>query len=247
MNELIPIRAAEIGGEDVNAILARDLHEFLAVGKDYSTWFKDRIVQYEFTLGVDFEVTVAADLLPEIGEQTRGGHNRVEHLVTLSMAKELAMVERTPKGKEARQYFIECERRAFAQPAVPQLNDPAALRGILLSYTEKVLALEAKVDAAKPKTEFFDKFINADGLYNLQNGARALGARPNLFIRHLKTKYLFYQGKALVPRINFIQMGVFEVKSEIIEGTAYYQTFITPKGIEYFSTRIPPEIKAAAA
>ena len=127
------------------------------------------------------------------------------------------------------------------------LNDPASMRGLLLGYTEKVLALQAQVTEAKPKTEFFDKFINADGLYNLQNGARALGARPNLFIRWLKTKHLFYQGKALVPRINFIQMGIFEVKSEIIEGTAYYQTFITPKGIEYFSTRIPPEIRAAAA
>jgi anti-repressor protein len=79
-------------------VKARDLHKFLEVGKDFSTWIKDRIKQIEFVENQDLIVS------PETGEQTgRGGHNRKEYHLTLDMAKHLAMIERTPKGHEARQ------------------------------------------------------------------------------------------------------------------------------------------------
>lgn len=127
------------------------------------------------------------------------------------------------------------------------LEDPAAMRGLLLTYTEKVIALEARVEADKPKTHFYDQFVNADGLYGIQNAARALGCRPNLFARWLKEKFMFYQGTALVPRVQFIQMGLFEVKSEIVDDKARPRSFITAKGLEYFSTRAPDPIRISRA
>lgn len=105
MNELIHIASASIGGEPVQSVNARDLHAFLEVGKDFSTWVKDRIEQYGFQEGQDF----VTHLFPNIGEKGQGRPTR-EYALALDMAKELAMVERTDKGKQARQYFIECER-----------------------------------------------------------------------------------------------------------------------------------------
>ena len=127
------------------------------------------------------------------------------------------------------------------------LSDPAAMRGILLSYTEKVIELESRIEADKPKTQFFDQFMNADGLYGLQNAARALNCRPNLFIRWLKEHYLFYQGGNLVARVQFIQMGIFEVKTTLVDDKVRPQAFITPKGLKYLNERAPDDLRMRGA
>lgn len=230
-----------IGSETIQTVNARDLHAYLEVGRDFSNWIKDRINQYEFGENEDYVLTF-----------TKTGERRnvkvTDYHISLDMAKELAMVERNEKGKQARQYFIECERRAKnAVDPVAVLNNPAAMRGLLLTYSEKVIELEGRIEADKPKTAFFDTYINADGLYNLQNAGRALNARPNLFIRYLKEKYMFYQGTALVPRVQYIQMGLFEVKSEIVEDKVRPRSYMTAKGLEYFSKRLPDHIRVGKA
>ncbi len=122
----------------------------------------------------------------------------------------------------------------YGKDPMELLNSPEAMRGLLLTYSEKVLALESKVEADAPKVKFYDNVANIDGLYNLQNAARALGKQPNLFIRWLKEKYLFYQGQALVPYIQFRQQGLFDVKVTIVDDKQRPQTFITPKGLRVF-------------
>jgi phage anti-repressor protein len=103
MNQLIEINTSEAGIKTVNA---RDLHAFLEVGKDFSSWIKSRIEQYGFSEGADY-------LLTHVGEQLASGTKyKIEYHCTLDMAKELSMVERNAKGKQARQYFIECEKVA---------------------------------------------------------------------------------------------------------------------------------------
>lgn len=107
--DLIELKPAAIGGKTIQTVNARELHAFLEVGKDYTTWIKDRIQQYGFLDEVDYTVFDS----PNLGNQTgRGGDRRSkEYHLSLSMAKELAMVERNDKGREARRYFIECERK----------------------------------------------------------------------------------------------------------------------------------------
>lgn len=104
-NQLPIIATGEIGGNLVRTVDARELHRFLEVGKDFSTWIKDRIQQYNFEQNQDYVCS------PILGSKGRGGHNRISYHLTIDMAKELSMVERTAKGKEARLYFIECEKR----------------------------------------------------------------------------------------------------------------------------------------
>ncbi len=102
---LIPVVSQVIGGQSVQTVDARTLHAFLEVGKVFAAWIQERIEQYSFEQGKDFEV------FSDSGNNPQGGRPTKDYALTLDMAKELAMVERTPKGKQARQYFIECEKR----------------------------------------------------------------------------------------------------------------------------------------
>ena len=174
-----------------------------------------------------------------------GGRPTKEYAISINMAKELAMVERNEKSKQAMQYFIECERRA--KYPVAALNDPSTLKTLLLENVEKVIALEAHIKANEQKNTFFDKYVNSDGLYGLQNAGRALSCRHNLFTRWLKENYLFYQGSNLVARVQYIQMGTFEVNMTIVDDKARAQTYVPPKGIEYLSKRVPDSIRFKGA
>lgn len=103
-HELVPVITADIGPRIVNAVNARDLHAYLQVGRDFSTWFKDRVEEYGFIEGEEYS--------PVLGNIPTGpGKPRIDYFVTVSMAKELAMVERTDKGREVRRYFIACEEK----------------------------------------------------------------------------------------------------------------------------------------
>lgn len=191
MNELIAIVVANIGGQQTNTVNARHLHAFLGVGKDFSTWIKDRIDQYGFTEGQDYTMT----LLPNFGEKGQGRPTKDYHL-SLSMAKELCMVERTDKGREARLYFIECERRALA-PVLPDpmlaVNDPKWLRAAILGYSEKVEALEARVEAQAPKVAALELLSAASGDMCLRDAAAHLNVPERVFTQTLNTHGWIYR------------------------------------------------------
>ena len=118
MNALIPIASRTIAGNPTETVSAKRLHEFLGVGRDFSNWIKARIDQYGFAENEDYV------LVRQNGRtKGRGGATRVaNYFVTLDMAKELCMVERNEKGREARRYFIECEKqlRSQKQLALPE-------------------------------------------------------------------------------------------------------------------------------
>lgn len=98
-NELIPI--SDNNGK--KAVNARDLHAFLESKRDFSTWIKDRIKSYDFIEGVDYQS------FTEIVEREIGATTRIEYALSISMAKELSMIENNERGKQARKYFIACE------------------------------------------------------------------------------------------------------------------------------------------
>lgn len=87
------------------AVNARELHAFLGVGKDFSSWIKERISKYGFVENQDFSS------FTEIGEREVGATVRKEYALSLDMAKELSMVENNERGRQARKHFIECEKK----------------------------------------------------------------------------------------------------------------------------------------
>lgn len=241
MNELIRINRKDINGNAVNTVNARELHAFLEVGKDFSTWLKDRIEQYNFIENQDFII------FPETGEKSGRGRPAKEYYLSLDMAKELAMVERNEKGKQARQYFIECERRA--NNPVELLNDPAQLRNLLANYSEKVIALENKVAEQTPKAEGFDRIANADGLLNLTNAAKSLNVRPKDLFDFLQAKKWIYRrvgGRSYSAYQDKIQCGYLTHKvyaMALDDGTERIreQVVVTPRGLTKLASIVPRE------
>lgn len=85
---------------------ARELWTTLKVGRDFSNWVKERLDAIGAVENLDY------CLLAKSGEQKgRGGSNRIDYLLTMDTAKEMAMLERNEMGKMVRRYFIEAEKR----------------------------------------------------------------------------------------------------------------------------------------
>lgn len=136
--ELIKIEEIE-GKETVNA---RDLHEFLEVKTKYSDWISRRISEYGFIQEIDF-ITI---LRNETSPPTKFC------FLSLDMAKELSMVERNDKGKEARAYFIACEKKAKGEFQVMTPVEMMAKQAqLMLENEKKMIAVESRLDHIEAK------------------------------------------------------------------------------------------------
>lgn len=138
--ELIKIENRE-GKDTVNA---RDLHEFLEVKTRFNDWISNRIKTYDFRLGPDF-TTVTKNLVT--------GGTCLEHYISIDMAKELSMVERNEKGKQARQYFIECEKRAKQVPALSEMEMIVKIAQANVEQQKQLEAANNRLDLLEAKTK----------------------------------------------------------------------------------------------
>ena len=230
MNEIIKVT---LDDEHDPIVSGRQLHEALGVNSNYTTWF-DRMTEYGFVENQDYV------LLSNFGNQTgRGGHNKVDHAIKLDMAKEIAMIQRTDRGKEIRQYFIQIEK---------DFNSPEKImaRALLLA-DKKIQKLETQIETDKPKVLFADavsashssilvgelaKLISRNG-YKI--GANRLFAwlRENGYL--IKRKGSDWN----MPTQRSMEMGLFEIKETNIQHPDGHVTItktskVTGKGQQYF-------------
>lgn len=230
MNELINIT---LNDSHEPVVSGRQLHEALGVNSNYTTWF-DRMTDYGFTENQDYI------LLSNFGNQTgRGGHNKVDHVIKLDMAKEIAMIQRTDKGKEVRQYFIQVEK---------DFNSPEKIMArALLMADKKVHKLEAQIEADKPKVLFADAVsashtsILVGDLAKLisQNGYKIGGNR--LFVWLRENGYLIKRKGSdwNMPTQRSMEMKLFEIKESTITHPDGHISVsktvkVTGKGQQYF-------------
>lgn len=232
MNELIKVTY----DNDRPAVSARDLHEFLGVGADYRHWFP-RMCEYGFTEGQDFN-SVKNDRV-----QMEGGRmvSRTvdDAILTIDMAKELCMLQRNEKGKQARQYFIQLEK---------DWNSPEKVMARALQIANKKLqVLEAKAEEDKPKVLFADSVaashtsILVGELAKLlrQNGVDIGGTRLFRWMR--ENGYLIRRSGSdyNMPTQRSMEMGLFTIKETAIthaDGTVTVSKTVkvTPKAQIYF-------------
>ena len=184
MNELIKIENKEINNETVDTVNARELHAFLESKQDFSTWIKNRIEKYEFVENSDYT------LLHKKMEQVSGAKYLIEYYITLDMAKELAMVERNEKGRQARRYFIECEKQLKEVisskdslllgifKATEDIDKALAINAYETQYVKplevKVEKQSAYIEKAKPKVAFHDAVTQSSSTVDMGVAAKLL-------------------------------------------------------------------------
>ena len=131
MQELIKITEKE--GQQL--VSARELHEFLEIGQDFTNWIK-RMIDYGFEEGKDFTLILA---------KSTGGRPSQDYAITIDMAKEISMIQRSEKGKQARQYFIQCEKKL---KEVVQAK-PQCIEDVLISSLQEMKALRLEINNTK--------------------------------------------------------------------------------------------------
>lgn len=169
MSELIPIH----NNDGAQAVLGRDLHAFLEVSTEYRHWFP-RMVDYGFEEGKDY--AVKNDRVRDSLGREREATN---HIISLDMAKEISMIQRTEKGKQARAYFLECERRA-KQPA--ELSGPELMAKALVEAQATLEAANNKVRELEAPAKSWNTMAAQGGDYSVSAAAKTLSRDPNIRI-----------------------------------------------------------------
>ena len=232
--ELIPLTE----NDGIQAVMGRDLHEFLMIGRDYTTWF-NYMTGYGFTEGEDYitqgGISAGQGFTPKVGKThtpPKVGRPALDHVLSLDMAKEISMIQRTDKGKQARQYFIECERRAKRAPA--ELTRLELLQIAMESEKER-LALEDKVTELEPKAIHYNRFMDAEGTYTWDEVVRIIGVGKNKMLESLRIQKVLMTGGNRQNLPYQSHMHRFEVKEK---------TWTNPAtGFEHISydVRLKPE------
>lgn len=225
MKDLIPISY----DNDRPTVLASDLHDFLEVQTAFKDWFP-RMCEYGFTENQDYcsFLSVRSDGLP--GRQKRDAQ------LTIDMAKEICMIQRNERGKQARRYFLEVER---------QWNSPDAIMHRALTIAndrvKHLMADNAKLtvdlEIARPKAEYFDELVDRNLLTNFRETAKQLEVKEKDFVSFLLGhKYIYRDKRGRLMPYAEKNNGLFEIKETINEKTGWSgtQTLITPKGRETF-------------
>lgn len=148
------IKITENEGQKI--VSARDLHGFLGSKTEFSKWCV-RMFEYGFIENQDYT-------LVKIGE--RSAHNKTDYALTLDTAKEISMLQRSKKGKEARQYFIECERKAHTPvPAIPQTQAEMLLMAVqnMVDQERKVSQLDNRLTQLEAKTATRPEYMTIMG------------------------------------------------------------------------------------
>lgn len=248
--QLIQInKDVKVGPEVIQTVNARELHGFLRNGKQYTDWIRDRVAKYGFQEGVDY-TTVFASLENEA--KGRGGNRRPvkEYHISLNMAKELAMVERNDQGKQARLYFIECEKRLLevAPPsALPSYPDALRQLAATLERNEQQAIQIAQqttlIEIQKPAVEFVEKYVETDGALNFRTVAKLLGAKEADFRNFLADNKIRYrQGTKWTHYTKYGEglgnAGYFKLKTGVTTtGEAFSYSYFTPKGVEWITRK----------
>ena len=228
MNELLKVNYAN----DRITLSARELHEFLEIETPFKKWF-GRMAEYGFSQKIDYR-----EVMDKIVQNPKGGRPSTDYEITLDMAKEIAMIQRSDKGKEVRQYFLELERR---------WNSPEAVMNRALEYSRKqVKALMEENNELKPKALFADAVSASDESILIgqlaklirQNGYEI--GQNRLFEWMKENGYLIKSGsRRNQPTQRAMDMRLFEVKERTIsnpDGSTRITltTKVTGKGQVYF-------------
>ena len=209
MNELIKVNYEN----DRPTVLARDLHDFLEVKTAFKDWFP-RMCEYGFSEGTDF-----CSFLSE----STGGRPAQDAQLTIEMAKEICMLQRNERGKQARQYFIQLEKD-WNSPELVMARALKMASSRLGRLEERTIHLEQKIEQDKPKVLFADAVSTSQNTILIGDLAKVLRqngvemGQTRLFQWLRENGYLIKQkGSAYnMPTQKSMELGLFKIKETCI-------------------------------
>lgn len=229
MNELIDIR---FNSNEDPAVSGRQLHEVLGIETRYSDWFP-RMCEYGFTEGVDFNSLIFEQVQLEGNREVK--RSLQDHLIKIDMAKEICMIQRSDKGKQARRYFIQIEK---------DYNSPEKIMARALRIAEKELSTlrldnkikDQQIAELKPKADYHDLILQCPELLSVTEISKdyGMGAKTlNKLLHELGVQY--NQSGIWFLYSKYQNKGYTQTKTHIynkLDGTqgTSVQTYWTQKG-----------------
>ncbi len=222
------------------AVSARELHAYLESKQDFSNWIKNRINKYGFIENIDYQ---RFDKIIETGGRF------IEYALSIDCAKEISMVEGNDKGKKARRYFIECEKKLQSIIPTIDFSNPDTILLLAQNWKEeqtKRIEAEKTIEENKPKVLFTDAVIGSSSSCLIGELAKILSqngieiGQNRLFIWMRDNGYLGKIGERKnIPNQQYVEQGLFELKKGIRSGSdgvlhTTITTKVTGKGQVYF-------------
>ncbi len=220
MNEIITVNY----DNERPTVSGRDLHEKLEIKTAYKDWFP-RMCEYGFAEGVDFNPLNFEQVRLEGGREVKRA--MTDHQLTIDMAKQICMIQRTDAGRRYREYFLEVERK-WNSPEAIMARALQVAKQQLAAVTGQLEEANAKLDEAQPKVIFADavsaaksSILVGDLAKLLRQNGVAIGQK-RLFEWLRNNGYLMKTGESYnMPTQKSMERSLFEIK----EGT-----YINPDG-----------------
>lgn len=223
-------------------VSGRELHKALGVETPYMKWFP-RMAEYGFTEGQDFNSDKFVQVQNEGDREV--SRELTDHLIKLDMAKEICMIQRTERGKQARQYFIQVEK---------DYNSPEKIMARALRIAEQELSnlkitvteQAKRIEESRPKVLFAESVSASDTSILIGDLAKLLKqngydtGQKRLFEELRQRSFLMKSGSSKnLPTQKAMELGLFEVKESTInnpDGSVRVTktTKVTGKGQVYF-------------
>lgn len=233
MTALIPVTDRTINDSLIPTVDARELHHFLGSKRRFTDWIKERIDLYDFIERADYAIHKNVTQYNQV--------DTIDYFISLDMAKEICMVERNEKGKQARLYFIECEKRLRGlqipdpQPPEIQLAHAILLAGKMIEEQKQQLAVLA------PKAAVYDVAMSSKDLLSIKDVANIInkpGLGQNKLFAFLEGKEVFYRdgGSRYMPYRAQLNAGRFRVVEQTYgDGDVHInrKILVTQKGFDY--------------
>ena len=212
MKDLIKI---EINENNEQVVSGRELYKFLEIKTPYTQWF-ERMKDYGFIENIDF---ILVSQKCETNNPKNPYTEIQDHLIKIPMAKEISMIQRNEKGKQARQYFIKCEEAWNSEEMIMARALEIQKRKII-GYTEQIKYLENKIEEQAPKVLFANTVSASESSTLVGNVAKLItqGGHKigqNQFFTWLRENGFLIKrnGESYnMPTQKSMELGLFEIK-----------------------------------
>lgn len=229
MQELIKVAT---NAKNESVVSARELHKFLEIGTEFKDWMP-RMLEYGFVDGVDFNMLKIEQVQIEGNREVK--REVKDCVLLLDTAKEISMIQRTEKGKQARLYFIECEKQLMKPKELTRLE---LLEQAILIERENI-QLKEKALLDKPKVEFYDEVADGTGSFDMIAISAMLKlayGRITLFKKLREAGVLMDDN---MPYRKFIDLGYFTIvetkwlNQKTQQTNVTFQTRFTQRGFDW--------------